>query len=80
VLGLPLKKPHSHVFSVILGHVTPDFWLFFFVGCLENGMPGSMFCFVFLGQFFDVVKVVIIHPSSDLAKFGYKLNMKVHYI
>jgi hypothetical protein len=35
---------------------------------------GSEFIFK---EFCDVAKVVIIHPQGDLAKSGYKPNMKV---
>jgi hypothetical protein len=31
----------------------------------------------FFGQFFNVAKVVIVHRKEDLAKFGYKINLKV---
>jgi hypothetical protein len=36
------------------------------------------FCFFFLGwQFCVVAKVAILDPLQDLARFGYKLNIKV---
>jgi hypothetical protein len=58
----------------------PIFGSSFLWAVLKTECQDQCFVLCFLGQFCDVAKVVIIHPSSDLAKFGYKLNMKVHYI
>jgi hypothetical protein len=48
------------------------------LGCLVH-LLSQCFFFFFRGQFCDVAKVVIIsiHWLEDLAKFGYKLNLKV---